>query len=204
MKSFHLWLWLLMFIIISACNHKYKEDLIADYVNLKATLSNTKETIQLGDTITITLRLPDTLHSNNRDIIVNSLQYGFFGITALRIDTIRKRGDFLKPNIDFWASAGSISSSITVTLKKTNKPYEVVLHYKFKEKGLYLFEIVPQPGKLNLNNNTTCYTVINFDVPDKHFNILSIIAPHFSGQAYYDAFVEQDSNGFGVYFFRVE
>jgi hypothetical protein len=83
------------------------------------------------------------------------------------------------------------------------KPYEVKINFKPQTKGLYYLEIIGQPGQFKINNNYNARLFINFNVPNKHYNILSIISPFAGGQSFYDAAIQSDNEGFGVYFFRV-
>ena len=71
------------------------------------------------------------------------------------------------------------------------------------QKGLYLIEIISQAGQFKINNNYEARLIVNFNVPNKHLNILSIVAPYFGGQPFYDAALQKDNDGFGNYYFRV-
>ena len=188
-------------IIITCCNPSAGLEPITEFVKVNATISDGSENITLGDTLQIKLTLPDSIVTNIRTLPLQSLQYGFFAMSAFKIDTANRRGIGITfPKI--WASVGTMDN-LSFELKKISKPYEVIINFKPTEKGLYRFEVVPQAGRLDFNGSIKTYLLTNFNVQNKHYNILSIIAPYFSGQAYYDAFVQRDSEGFGVYFFRV-
>jgi hypothetical protein len=184
-----------------ACNPQAGKAAIDEVVKLKASLNNTNENINLGDTLKVTLKLPDTLLSNLRNIPIQSLQRGTFAMRIFKVDTVNKKGiNILSPNV--WVSAGSTEGQLGYVLKNNAKPYEVIINVSPKEKGMYYLEIIPQPGTLKINDIET-NLLVGFNVPDYHYNILGIIAPYFGGQIYYDAIIQSNNEGFGVYFFRV-
>ncbi|MBC7867905.1 MAG: hypothetical protein H7X88_10275 [Gloeobacteraceae cyanobacterium ES-bin-316] len=191
-----------LFFIFQSCNPSAGKEPITEFVKLNAELNNTNETISLGDTLEIKIKLPDTIVSNLRLQNLQSLQRGFFGMRTFKVDTVNRKGvNILFPVI--WTSVGSMEGNLSYVLKNSFKPYEIVINFKPTEKGLYYLEVVPQPGVLRINNNYEANLLVNFGVTNKHYNILGIISPFFGGQAFYDAFIERDVEGFGAYFFRV-
>jgi hypothetical protein len=188
-------------ILFIACNPQAGKPAIYEAIKLQATISNTNENINLGDTLKITLKLPDTVVSNLRNIAVQTLQRATFGLSVMKYDTINKRvKNVLSPNV--WVTAGSTEGLLSYVLNNNTKPYQVIINVKPIEKGLYRFEVVQKAGTLKFNNIET-NLLVGFNVPDYHYDILSIVAPYFGGQPYYDGFVQVNNESFGVYFFRV-
>ncbi len=193
-----------LILLFSSCDPDKKDIFNTEAVKLKATINNTSETINLGDTLKITVQLPDTIQSNTGVFPVQLLQKAQFYMKLSRIDTIKKIAVLFWPP-DYWTTKGSISGTnkFDFMFDKTAKPYGVTIHFKPPQKGLYYLEMVSQAGDIKINNSYEARLFVNFDVPDKHFNILSIISPYFGGQTFYDAFIQRDAQGFGTYFFRV-
>lgn len=201
MKPFFLIPLFAIFISFESCNPSAGKELVTEVVKLKATLSNTNENILLGDTLKIILKLPDTISSNLKTQVVQSFQRGFYAMQISREDTLNRKSILIRPP-HYWTTKGTTEGNFSFVMNTNAKPYEVIISIKPPEKGLYLLEVIPQPGVLKVNN-TEANLVVGFDVADKHYIILSIIAPYFGGQAFYDAFIKKDEVGFGTYLFRV-
>jgi hypothetical protein len=201
MKNNYLLYAICYFMVVNGCNPSAGKPDINEFVKLGVTVSNTSENIPLGDTLKIRLSLPDTVKTSLRNMPVQSLQRGFFVMSVMKYDTINKRVTSVRvPNI--WLTIGNSEGELSYVLKNNSKPYEVIINVNPKEKGMYRFEVVPQPGTLKINDIET-KLLVGFNVPDYHYNILNIVTPYFGGQPYYDAFVQRNIEGFGVYFFRV-
>jgi len=185
-----------------SCNPSAGLEPTSEVVKLKATLNDVNESILLGDTIKISLNLTDTITSNSGKHTVQSLQHAFYGMRIFKVDTANQRGIFIQPPL-IWPVQGNITTAGSFAMNTNAKPYGSVIYFKPTEKGIYCFEVIPQPGDLKMNNGYWSKLLVDFDVPDKHYNILSMIAPYFGGQSYYNAYVQMDSEGFGVYFFKV-
>jgi hypothetical protein len=102
-----------------------------------------------------------------------------------------------------WVSKGNNEGDLSYVCNTNAKPFETHINFKPTERGLYRIDIISQAGQFRINNGYEARLLVNFNVPNKHFNILSIVAPFFGGQQYYNAFIQKDNEGFGVYFFRV-
>jgi hypothetical protein len=186
----------------NACNPSAGDPLITEFAKLNATISDTSENIRLGDTLTIGLRLPDTLITNSRSIAVNSLQRGFYSMRIFKIDTFNRTSIFFRQPY-FWVAKGSTEGQSLLVMNNTIRPYEVIGKFKTPERGLYYLEVPPQTIELKINNDIRCNFRVGFATPNKHYSILSIIAPYFGGQTFFDAAAQRNNEGFGVYFFRV-
>lgn len=101
-----------------------------------------------------------------------------------------------------WATSGSISNtnSFDYIFSSSAKPYRCTINFKPQEKGLYYLEVVPQAGDIKVNNNYEARLFINFNVADKHHDLL---AKFLGGQAYLNAIAYLDAKGFGIYGFHV-
>jgi hypothetical protein len=182
-----------------SCNPNAGKEMITAVVKLNATISNTSETIALGDILKIKLFLPDTVISSSGIQAVQSLQRGFFAMRSFKIDTINRRAIRLTPPV-YSTSVGSIEGDLNFVLQNSVKPYEVVINYKPTERGLYYLEVIPQPGILKINGNSEINLLVNFSVIEKH---LTLVSNYFSGQAWLDAANQQINEGYGIYAFRV-
>ncbi len=185
-----------------SCDPDKKDIFNTEFVKLFATVESNSENIQIGDTLRIALKIPDTITTGSHTQIVQSLQRGQFGMTIYRMDTATQRGTGLRPPA-IWVSKGSAEGDLSYVCNTNQKPYEVIVNFKPQSRGLYYIEIINQAGQLKINNNYEARLIVDFNVPDKHLNILSIIAPYFGGQPFYNGIIQKNTEGFGVYFFRV-
>ncbi len=192
----------LVTITLFSCDPDKKDIFNTEVVKINATIESNTENINLGDTIKIKLLIPDTVTTSGSRQIIQTLQRGQFGMTCNLIDTTNKKAVFMNsPNI--WITKGSREGNLSFIANTNAKPYEVVVCFKPPVKGLFLIEIISQAGQFRINNNYEARLLVNFNVPNKHLNILSIIAPYFGGQPFYDAAIQKDNDGFGNYYFRV-
>jgi hypothetical protein len=192
------------FLQSSTCKKdKYRD---ADSVKLKATLSDTSEAINLGDTMKVTLIIPDVIVTETgQNTFVNSLETGEFVIVCVRFDTINRTVVGLNNTSSFFVSEGT-SIEGTVSVRNTSRPYRAVINFIPPQKGYYKLNINPQPGKLQVNNNSFYGLNVNFNVANKHWNTIAY---------YYNVYFNTDTNqllneyrqldneGYGYYGFRV-
>lgn len=194
---------LFLFIVITFYSCDPPSDVFnTEFVKLNATIESSTENISLGDTLKIKLKIPDTIITNSSTQIVQSLQRGQFGMTLNYLDTAARAGIGIRPP-NIWTTKGNMEGNLSYVVNTTTKPYEVIIACKPQQKGLYLIEIISQAGQFKINNNYEARLIVNFNVPNKHLNILSIAAPYFGGQPFYDAAIQKDNDGFGNYYFRV-
>ena len=197
MKQIFSFFSLLVILSSSSCDPDNKDIFNLETVKLRATLNNTNQIISLGDTLKITLLLPDTLVSNTSTKFVQSLQKAQFYLKFRKVDTINNTATLLQQPL-FWVTKGSISltNSFDFEFNKDVKPYGVNINFKPSEKGIYYLEVVSQAGQLKFNNSYEARLVVNFNVPDKH---IQLAAP-FLGTAWTN---EAMTREFGVYVFRI-
>jgi hypothetical protein len=193
---------LIILISFSSCDPDNKDIFNIEAVKIAATLNNTSQTINLGDTLKITATLPDTIINQTGTFPVQSLQRAQFYMYINKIDTINvgRATLILPPN--YWTTRGRISPTNTYSFEFTQnaKPYGVVINFKPTEKGIYYLEVVSQAGQLEINNSYEARLFVNFNVLDKH---LTLAAPYLGGQAWLDNAALKDAEGFGKYVFRV-
>lgn len=198
MKSICFYAIALSMLLLISCNPMAGKDIITEVVKLNATISNTSETILLGETLQIKLTLPDSVTSNMRTQRIQSLERAFFAMSTFKVDTVmRTVTNITAPAI--WISAGTLEGNFSYVLRTNPKPYEVVINFKPTERGMYYFEVIPQPGTLRINGNSESNLLVNFAAIDKHLTLLS---PTF-GQEWLNAGNQRIAEGFGVYAFRV-
>jgi len=180
------------------------------YFKIKGTLNNTTETIFLGDTLKFEVKMPSsitatTIEGTTRTEAVNSLQTAFYGFRIFRVDTIHRTvysNDSTK--IKYIISPGYQTNGCPTCfsgyayLQRTT-PYNCVLSLIPQVKGVFYFEIIPQGGNFIVNNNFEGLFAVNIDATDKH---LALVA-HTLTIGWQQAMEQRDTNGFGVYCFRV-
>jgi hypothetical protein len=195
---------ILPFLLSSTCKKdKYRD---VDGVKLMATLNDTSETIQLGDTIKISFNLPDLLITElGQNKLVNTLQQATFNIACARIDSSNVPSIYVSSPSSFFVTEGSNIGG-NMYASNTNKPFRFILNIIPPIKGMYLLEVTPQPGKLDINKNEYYKLKVNFNVTNKHWNTLA-----YYYNVYFNAnttelinqFRQTDSEGYGIYGFRV-
>lgn len=184
--------------LIASCDPPNDELFNDQSVKLNATLNNTNEVINLGDTLKFTLTIPDIVVSNTQSVSVSTLQEGFYYLRALKIDTVTKLVNLVQQT-DIFMSAGE-KNGPSVYCSKAAKPFESLLNFKPSSKGIYYFEIVTQPGRLKVNNSYSANLIVNFAVADKHHVMLD----SYFGNGFLAAATQIDQQGFGIYGFKVQ
>jgi len=178
-----------------------------DFVKLNATLNNSAETILLGDTLKFKLTLPDNLITSTRTVAVNSLQEGWYLFDFYLLDTLLRRGVRMS-GTSIYVSDGYLSANgASVYLSNSNKPFTATLNLIPPTKGIYSLAIVPQPGRLKINDsNVPIGLKVNYDVVDKHWSMLAYYYSTYFNTSSGDFFASAQQNnvdGYGVYGFRV-
>ena len=188
-------------ILLSSCDPDNKDIFNFEIVKLGAVINNTTENLSLGDTLKISLQLPDTLFNSADAYFVHSVQQAQFYLKFRIVDTINNRAKLVNFS-SYWTTYGSISPTniFDFQFEKNTKPYGVVIYFKPPQKGIYYLEVVSQAGQLKINNTYESRLYVNFNVPDKHLNLAS---QFLGGQLWLDNAISKDSEGFGKYVFRV-
>jgi hypothetical protein len=166
-------------------------------VRLNATINDTAANIRLGDTLRITLVLPDTMVSNGERIIVHSLQEAMYTFRLAKFDTIQKVSDRVKGSHLIFATEGTTNGYSAYTSTGV-RPYRSVINLVPPEKGMYYIQMEPQPGKGVVNKSVNIAPIVNFAVPNKHWNLYEAHVPGFI-----NAVSPLDADGYGWYVFRV-
>ena len=199
---------IVLLIGVFSCN-PYKNIGGTFHFKLKGTLNNINETISLGDTLKFDVKMPSsitatTIDGATRTEAVNSLQTAFYVFSIFRIDTVNRTvytNDSTK--IKFIISPGYQTNGCptcftgSAYLQKT-APYNCVLSLIPQVKGIFYLEIIPQEGNFKVNNNFEGLFKVDFNVSDKHANI---IAPFLT--SWEQVVAERGNQGFGIYCFRV-
>ena len=184
-------------LIFSACDPDNKDIFNFEAVKLGATLNTNNQSINLGDTLKINVRLPDTIINATGTFPVQSLQKAQFYMYINKIDTINNKAILVNTN-HYWTSYGTISptNGFDFEFVKASKPFGVVINFKPSQKGIYYLEVVSQAGQLKINNAYESRLYVNFNVPDKHIYLAS---PYLGTDWTNEAMIRE----FGVYVFRV-
>ena len=162
-------------VLLFSCDPDKKDIFNTEIVKVFATVESNAENITLGDTIKIKLKIPDTVITNGSTQVIQTLQRGQFGMTLNLLDTAARTGTGIRPP-NIWTTKGNMEGNLSYIVSTTTKPYEVIIACKPPQKGLYLIEIISQAGQFKINNNYEARLIVNFNVPNKHLNILSIVA----------------------------
>ena len=177
--------------------------------SLKGEINKIAENIVLGDTLKLTIQWPDVINTvtplaDSRSDAVSSLQYAWFAYRVFKIDTVNKTvypRDSTKTK-EFLTQGKEISCNqcygFTPYFKNDTKPFRCVLNILPQTKGLFYFEIIAQPGAFKINNNFEGLFKVDFNVVNKHANI---IAPYLASWEY--GVDQRGREGFGIYCFRV-
>lgn len=189
-------------LLFSSCDPDNKDIFNFEAVKLGATLNNTNKTILLGDTLIITVRLPENITNAAGIFPVQSVQKAQFYLKFLWVDTTANNTATLINQPSFWTTYGTISpsNSFDFEFAKATTPFGVMINFKPPQKGIYYLEVISQAGQLKINNAYESRLYVNFNVPDKHLNMA---APYLGGQVWLDNAPLKDSEGFGKYVFRV-
>ncbi len=200
MKIISKLLTLIAIFFILSCDPQPRDIFNDQYIKVKADINNTSGIISLGDTIKISLKLPDTVSNGTTNYVINSLQKGDFALGFSKIDTINKKSNLILSNTNsFWVTKGSLINSLGYTLTTTSKPYETVINFKPQEKGIYYIEVISQAGDFNINNNYSARLFVGFNTTNPHLELVS----NFVGLTWLNGVNNQITSGFGAYAFRV-
>ena len=195
MKSF---IFILATIILcNACNPKAALLYNLDVVKVNATFNNTNAIINLGDTIKLSVQIPDVLTSSSGNITVQSIQRAQFNLKFNKVDTLTNLSILLYPPL-FWTTKGNMNSPNggDFEFSKGTKPHSVDICFKPQTKGIYFVEVLSQAGIIMVNNGYDGSIVVGFNVPNKHIELAS---PYF-GNAWAN---EAQTREPGIYVFRV-
>lgn len=209
MKNKILILPLLVSLSYMSCEEVHEQFQVQDdFVKLNASISDTAETIRLGDTLKIKLSLPDVLVTSKNTITVNSLQEGWYLFNFSFIDTVLKRGVTLNTTAAFVTGGGWLSSNgAAVYLSNGSKPFTATLNLVPPQKGVYKLHIEAGPSKLRVNNTSSPIGLrVNFAVAEKHWNMLAYYYNTYfntSISEFLSVAQQEYSEGYGLYGFRV-
>lgn len=187
-----------------SCDSDNKEIFESEFVKLKGDLNKTDESINLGDTLKFNLTLPSVITGTTQTVTVSSFQEAFYGYRIFRIDTVN-RTVFGDAKVKFFVSPGIDNSCQTcfngfAYLRTAPAPYTCTLNIIPEIKGVFYLEIVPQPGRIKINNNYEAGLLTNFNIADKRFTMLD----SYIGNGFLTAAVERDQRGYGIYGFKVK
>ncbi len=123
----------LIFILVlfSACDPDNKDIFNIEAVKLGATLNTNNQSINLGDTLKITVQLPDTIINATGTFPVQSVQKAQFYLKFRYIDTVNNTGALVNTN-HYWTSYGTISptNGFNFEFVRASIPFGVVINFK--------------------------------------------------------------------------
>lgn len=150
---------------------KYEAKRTAIYV--KGQFSNTSDTMYVGDTLTLTIRIPDSSYRVSEyppyDTTwqrIESFESKAFGYAMIRIDTVQEGNiDRINPYAQTIFIQGNLDNAFSIRY-----PYVSQIKKIFKMKGTYFFQssydLIPRI------NGIYGSMVIEWDVPYKNFELL--------------------------------
>ena len=171
-----------------------------EFVRLSASINDTSQTINLGDTLKVKLTIPSIIISESGQVMnVNSVQKGQFVFVLYQFDTVSQRYLRIRDTNVISVSKGSIDSYLSSVYVTNIEPYESVLNIIPRNKGVYYIEIKDK-GSLKVNNSYESFLKVNFNVLDIHNSVLS----QYSSPDIGNSMLESQNNGVGFYIFRVD
>lgn len=198
--KFHLLLFACLTLLMSTtCKKDYYDG--AELVLLKATLNNPNEVLRLGDTLKVTLTVPATLTSETGVVTpINSVQEVLYNFRLYQIDTLTNRGTRIVTSSALMVSKGTLNPNMSSVYTTTSlPPFQSILNIVPLTKGFYSLEL--NKGGLTVNNGDyKAFLRMNFDVPNKHWNLYDRYVPGFSTDS---AIIRLDVEGNGFYYFMV-
>ena len=178
------------------------------FVKLKASLSDTNKVLHVGDTLKMSLRIPDTLATNQGTYYLSSVQKAYISLDYYQVDTIISKSNFTINREKFLIKKGQFAPKSTVVeVEYATKMLE--LHFVLSKKGHYSIQISPQSGRLEITEKDgTQYLImsnVGFNVKDSHNDLyLSWIGDAAYRAEAKEALEIRSNSGFGWYFFNVE
>lgn len=208
MKILHLALFAgLPFLLSTTCKKDYYSG--DELVLLRATLNKTNENIYQGDTLKITLVLPNTLTSESGIVTpVSSVQEVLYNIDLYQVDTLNTNvatgavrvTRIVSPSA-LVVSEGSMSPyGIGSVLVSTAKPpFKSVLNIIAPTKGVYY--IRTSKGGLTVNDSYEAFLRVNLAVPDKHWTLAD---KYIAGYSTAPEIISVEADVYANYWFRVK
>jgi hypothetical protein len=180
-------------------------------VKLNATLNDTRATIHRADTLKFKLTIPDiittlaipdipggsTATSTTQIVAVNSLQRASYAFRFYQVDTLNKRVNLILNSPILSVTDGGLLNDFQVHISHNSKPYTATLNFVSAAEGLFYIEIIPDEV-MRVNDSFYTRLIVNFEVTDKHLEIVDPYFPGFSNASF------TDSIGYGRYAFRVD
>ncbi len=179
-------------------------ELEQDFVKLTASISDTAETIYIGDTLKIKFQLPETLVTTKLTYQVNTLNEGWVAFDAGFIDSAVAKSYVRLTSANFFYSTG-YGDSYIMNLDKSKKPFNVVLNIIPTKVGIYHIGLVPQPSVLKINDfKRRIGFALNFINTNKHWNLIDKFYFNNDIPNVLATLIDEDKDGYGNYFFRVK
>lgn len=184
-------------LLSSKCKKDYYTG--TENVRLKADFNNTNEVLNLGDTLKVTLTIPNSITSESGVInSVSSVQEGLYNFTLYQIDTVTRIGTRIRTTANISVSKGSIDSYLASVYVSTNSPFNSVLNIIPTTKGIYYVQITGV-GSLKINNSYQSFLKVKFNTLDIHNAMMS----GYLGTDFGNSMLASQNNGIGIYGFKV-
>ena len=185
-----------------SCDPNNKDIFNTEVVKLKGQLNNNSDTININDTLIFTLNLPLTVNGTTQNVAVSNVQEGFYYLVVQKFDTVTKRAKIIlpaDPEAVYFVNPGN-QTNAAIHFRKDFQPFISKFHLIPKEGGLFYLEVVGQPGRLKVNGNYEARLIVNFDVINKHHEMMS----RYLGNDWLNGIRQLDAEGFGFYVFAVK
>lgn len=197
---------ILLLILLGSCDPPY--DHTGGTLTFPVSIVNSRDTINLGDSVCFVFEIPDTITINGNKI------HPFYGSNdGISIDledskmdtTLGGESRGFTPDCDAYVIPGNIQGGLSLNLGRigSNKLYSK-LYLIPKKKGVY-FLSNPQVGFFSINNEGIKGRVsFTLNVSDKHHNLL-INTARPQNRVSFAAFIQDnESRGQPIYGFAVK
>jgi hypothetical protein len=196
----------LLLLTLISCDPPYSDLRPAGTLYLKGTFDNTSESIDLGDTLTLSVPFPDSItDTDGTKIAVESLQNAVFYMDVIEVDTVEKRVIKLFPPT-YWVSKGSLFQSSFFNFAKNGPPFICEIKFLPPKRGIYYLDVWMQEGVASFNRNRSAALIVGFDVEDYHLDLAAKYLSHdpYDMEEWKTALMDKNKKGHGVYLFRVK
>jgi hypothetical protein len=196
------------------CGHTDWQERKNIRVQLKGVVLNQNHTLQIGDTIKISITIPDSVKVTDLKQNIStfhSVDYIEGGdvcfLKIWKIDTLKKQINAIKNDEIEIISVFGISPSGCYSFNKNSKPFTCFINLKLKSQGIYEINSIPPDANIKINGKIKGTTAISLDINRKEEN-WRMLAKYLNfvraEEESMTIFKEKELEGGGIYGFRVE
>ena len=194
---------ILFFIVINGCTCKKQVtrwDIDKD-VLFKVKLQDTNRILKIGDTVKLSIEVPDTILTKQNDTIsIESVQEANVFIKLGILDST-SRAKITFDGYSVISKIGNVENSSKISFDLLNRPTSLSIYYILNKRGIYQFSQSSDQGRFFFNEFIKARSSINFIVNRSNSDLST---PYFgdSLKQLYDT--HNDLYGKQYYFFEVK